>query len=165
MSRLFLCLGAAFLATGLAAALFGFGVASDEDLPGARVGSLVAAGLAVVTLGSGVLLRRWERTVGDLPARRTGSDARRPRAETPGGGSRDPDLLRRGGGPAGVFPVPPGRVLPDHPAHTNRGSAEKMLAEDAGFLRPRLVARSAFVLQAPALVGIGGGRTLAEPAA
>ena len=79
MSRLFFCLGAAFLAAGLAAALFGFGVASDEDLPGARVGSLVAAGLAVVTLGSGVLLRRWERTIGDLPARR-------PRAETPGGG-------------------------------------------------------------------------------
>jgi hypothetical protein len=83
MSRLFFCLGAAFVAAGLAAALLGFGVASDEDLPGARVGSLVAAGLAAVTLVSGVLLRRWKGAVRDLPAPQRGIRPRQPWVTTP----------------------------------------------------------------------------------
>lgn len=52
------------------------------------------------------------------------------------------------------------RLMADHLAHTNRGLADKVLAFDG----PQLVALSAFVLQAQALVGMaGGGRTPAGP--
>ena len=45
------------------------------------------------------------------------------------------------------------RLMADHLAHTNPGLAEKVLAFDG----PQLVALSAFVLQAQALVGMAGG--------
>ena len=44
------------------------------------------------------------------------------------------------------------RLMADHLMHTNRGLAEKVLAFDG----PQLVALSAFVLQAQALVGMAG---------
>jgi hypothetical protein len=65
---MFLFLGTWFLAVAAVAALFGFAVVADEPWPGARVGSLIAAGLAAVTLASAVLLRRWELAVRDGPA-------------------------------------------------------------------------------------------------
>ena len=47
------------------------------------------------------------------------------------------------------------RLMADHLAHVNPGLAEKVLAFDG----PQLVALSAFVLQAQALVGLAGGAT------
>ena len=45
------------------------------------------------------------------------------------------------------------RLVADHLAHVNPGLAEKVLAFDG----PQLLALSAFVLQAQALVGMAGG--------
>ena len=53
------------------------------------------------------------------------------------------------------------QLMADHLARTNPGLAEKVLAFDG----LQLIALSAFVLQAQALVGMAGGRTPAWPAA
>src|SRR6476619_5199529 len=67
---MFLCLGLGFLAASATAALYAFGAASDEPPPAARIGSFVFLGLAVLTLGSSLLARRWERAVRDQTRRR-----------------------------------------------------------------------------------------------
>ena len=51
------------------------------------------------------------------------------------------------------------RLMADHLAHADPGLARKVLAFDG----PRLVALSAFVLQAQALVGMAGGDRTAAP--
>lgn len=50
------------------------------------------------------------------------------------------------------------RLMSDHLTHTNRGLADKVLAFDG----PQLVALSAFVLQAQALVGMSGAAARTE---
>jgi len=56
--------------------------------------------------------------------------------------------------PDGCSPVQLRRLMADHLTRTNPELAEKVLAFDG----PQLVALSAFVLQAQALVGMAGGQ-------
>jgi hypothetical protein len=119
VSRMFLCLGLGFLAAAAAAALYGYGTVLGEPAPAGQVGAFVFLGLAVATLGAGVLTRGWERTDRAERGRRTGRLRRdsAPAGEqpgaaspadpapgpvgdpgtSPGGKSRDPDSLRRAG--------------------------------------------------------------------
>jgi hypothetical protein len=55
--------------------------------------------------------------------------------------------------PAECTPVDLRRLMAEHLAHVNPGLAQKVLTFDG----PELIALSAFVLQAQALVGITGG--------
>jgi hypothetical protein len=72
-----LCLGSGFLVIALTAALLGLGVESEESAFAANLGAYIFLGLAVLSLGLGVLTRRWERTSRDRVARRSGLKHRR----------------------------------------------------------------------------------------